>query len=212
MSNAARMGRGWPTPLANLFFQRVISPRMPLPTDQTPLYVDLDGTLIASDLFFESAALFIRQTPWKAPLIAWWLLKGRAHLKAQLARRVDIKIDRLPYRRSVLEFLKAQKKTGRRLILATGSNVHYAEQVAKHLGLFDAVLGSDNTTNRSGRNKLLAIQQQCPNGGFSYIGDSRKDLILWKEARQAFVVNHRLGLLRAATGVCTPTAVFEERR
>ena len=183
---------------------------MSQPVDQTPLYVDLDGTLIASDLLFVSLQRFVRQTPWKAFLIPWWLLKGRARLKAELARRVQINIEQLPYRPAILEFLRAQKRAGRRLILATGSNEHYANLVAKHLGLFDAVLASDETTNRSGRNKLLDIRAQCGPDGFSYIGDSRKDIILWKEARQAFVVDHRPGLLRAVRSVCTPVAVFSE--
>jgi len=184
--------------------------RMSQPADQTPLYVDLDGTLIADDLAFVSARLFWRQTPWKAWMMAPWLMKGRARLKWELAKRVKIPIDRLPYRKSVLDFLNEQKKKGRRLILATGSNETLARQVAGRLGLFDDVIASDQTTNRTGPRKLLAIRAQCGPDGFSYIGDSRKDLVIWKEARQVFVVDHRPGLLQKVKAFCEPVAVFSE--
>lgn len=39
-----------------------------------PLCVDLDGTLIKSDLLFESLACLLRKKPWLVPLVPFWVI------------------------------------------------------------------------------------------------------------------------------------------
>ena len=46
-----------------------------------PLVVDLDGTLIRSDLLIESFLLLIKQNPFNLFFVLLWLLKGKATLK-----------------------------------------------------------------------------------------------------------------------------------
>jgi hypothetical protein len=52
---------------------------------EPPLCVDLDGTLIAGDLLWEALLALLRQRPWLLLLVPLWLLRGKAHLKEQLA-------------------------------------------------------------------------------------------------------------------------------
>ena len=63
----------------------------------TPLCVDLDGTLIRSDLLFESLARLIKTQPWMLLAVPFWLLAGKAVLKRNLARRVSVDVESLPY-------------------------------------------------------------------------------------------------------------------
>src|SRR5690606_33548314 len=75
-------------------------PRSARPSMQrhdVPLCVDLDGTLIHSDLLVESAFALLRRNPFWLACFVVWLLRGRAHLKQEIARRARLDVARLPY-------------------------------------------------------------------------------------------------------------------
>ena len=173
-----------------------------------PLCVDLDGTLIATDLLWESTLALVRTRPFDLVLLPVWLRKGRANLKLQVMERTALDVASLPYRPEVIAFLKEQKQEGRRLVLATAAQERLARQVADHLGLFDEVLGSDAVRNLKGPVKLEALRQHYGATGFDYIGDSRADLPVWRSARQALLVSRSRRLRRQAEGVCTLHRVF----
>ena len=56
-----------------------------LTQELTPLYVDLDGTFIKSDMLLESLFSAIKSSPWVIIFILPWLCKGRAFLKMRLS-------------------------------------------------------------------------------------------------------------------------------
>ena len=62
-----------------------------------PLCVDLDGTLIRSDLLLESSLALLRRNPAYVFRFVGWLLKGKAHLKHEIAARTEIDASLLPY-------------------------------------------------------------------------------------------------------------------
>src|SRR5215467_8184332 len=115
-----------------------------------PLCVDLDGTLIRSDLLVESALNLLRTNPLYLFRYAGWLLRGRAHLKREIAERTTIDVATLPYEHRLLGWL-SEYAGSRPLILCTASDRRFAEAVAAHVGGFDGVLASDGVTNLSGR-------------------------------------------------------------
>jgi hypothetical protein len=55
-------------------------------SENVPLAVDLDGTLLRTDLLLESVFRFIKQKPWLSLLIPFWMLKGRAYLKRRISQ------------------------------------------------------------------------------------------------------------------------------
>lgn len=122
------------------------------------LYVDLDGTLIATDLLHESVLKLLRASPVQALRLPAWLIHGKAHFKQQIAQRVSIDPALLPYRTGVLELIRQARVEGRRVVLTTATDESLAQSVAQHLGLFDAVIASDGLTNLSGKRKLEAIR------------------------------------------------------
>ncbi len=156
--------------------------------NQYPLVVDLDGTLIRSDLLIESFMLLIKLNPLNLVLVFLWLLKGKAALKAEIAKRVDILVELLPYNLELIEYLRAQKAQGREIVLATASHQRYAHAVAEHLALFDDVLASDETRNLSGFTKRAALTERYGEKQYVYAGNAAVDLKVWDHSQAAVVV------------------------
>ncbi len=166
--------------------------------DSRPLCVDLDGSLIRSDLLYESILLLVRANFFSLFLLPLWLMRGKAHLKMQIARRVQPDVRLLPYRLHVLEMLKEEKAKGRKIILVTASPLSFARAVADHLGFFDAVEASSTTLNLSGQNKADHLTDAYGKGGFDYLGNGGADYPVWDEARYALIVGRDAAALRYA--------------
>jgi 4-hydroxybenzoate polyprenyltransferase/phosphoserine phosphatase len=167
-------------------------------SDSVALCVDLDGTLIHSDLLLESFLLLIKHNPLYLFLVPLWLLRGKAHLKAEIARRVQLDGSALPYTKPLLQWLQVQKAAGRPLWLCTASDMRLAQAVASHLGIFDGVLASDGQTNLSGGNKAAQLVAKFGEKGFDYCGNEHVDLAIWAKARSAIVVNASQAVHKAA--------------
>ncbi|SMH46959.1 4-hydroxybenzoate polyprenyltransferase [Mesorhizobium australicum] len=166
-------------------------PIMDARTDNTaiPLAVDLDGTLIATDLLWEGLFLLIRKNPlYLFAAIYWALSGGPARLKCEIAERIDIDPASLPYRPEVLARLREEHAAGRRLVLATGTPRKFADAIANHLGLFDLVLATDRLGNLTSKRKCAALEDAFGDGGFDYAGNSRHDLAVFDRARTALIV------------------------
>jgi len=163
-----------------------------------PLCVDLDGTLIKTDLLWEYLARLLRRNPLMIFAVLWWWSRGRARLKRQLARRLTVDPATLPYHPEFLAWLRAQRAAGRRLVLATASDIQMARPVADFVGLFDEVLGSDGRTNLRSGHKLKLLTEKFGVRGFDYAGNSTADYAVWRGARRAVVVNASPTVLKTA--------------
>ena len=153
------------------------------------LVVDLDGTLLRSDLLLESSIAFLREHPLSGFKPLFWLARGKAHLKQQLAARSEVDVTVLPYEPAVIEQLQEARAQGRRTVLATASDQQLALQIADHLQLFDDVLASDGHSNLSRTHKRDALVQAYGERGFDYLGNAHDDLVVWRAAHQAWLVN-----------------------
>lgn len=162
-----------------------------------PFVVDLDGTLLKSDLLFECAMAFVRSKPLQCLKPLAWLTHGKAYLKEQLAQSTDIDVATLPYDPDVLWMIEAQRNSGRKIVLATASHYSLAVRIAEHLQVFDEVLGTTLERNLSGTHKRDVLVTSYGEGGFDYVGNSFDDLPIWRSARQAFVVNPLPGVALA---------------
>jgi hypothetical protein len=150
-----------------------------------PLVIDLDGTLLQTDSLHESALQMIRSGPARLLQMPAWILRGKAHLKHQVASLTRINAAALPYNEPLLAWLREQRAQGRRLVLCTAADRSVAESVASHLALFDEVIATDGERNLAGVNKAMALESRFGTGGFDYAGNSRADLPVWSKARQA---------------------------
>lgn len=144
--------------------------------NETVLCVDLDGTLIKTDILVESALALVKSRPQDILRLPLWLSKGEANLKQKIADAVELDVESLPYNQDFLDYLRQEKAQGRKLVLATATNVKFANQISDHLGIFDQVVASDATENLAGKRKLEKLQGIFPNGNFDYAGNGKTDL------------------------------------
>ncbi len=159
-----------------------------------PVCVALDGTLVATPLLSERVALLFRQQPWLAVALPFWMLGGAAGLKRRVARTSKLDPAFLPYRRPLLAALSACREQGRRVVLAGAADPELAQQVAGHLGLFDAVHAADSSDAASAvRDTLRAAYPD----GFDFIGHSSADRALLEASTRGYLVGATSGTASA---------------
>lgn len=134
-----------------------------------PLVVDLEGTLLATNVTVESFFIFAKKNPLQLFRIPLWLTRGLAYLKQRLAEQAMPDVHTLPYRREVLAYLETEKQRGRKLILVTSADQAVARRIAEEIGLFDLVLASDGVTNLSAERKQDRCLKEFGPGGFVYL-------------------------------------------
>ena len=180
--------------------------------EQVPLVIDLDGTLVKSDLLIEGVLQLVRRNPLSALRMFAWLLRGKARFKEEIASRIELDASSLPYQAEVLRLAAAAKAQGRQVVLATAAAEKHAHAIARHTAVFDRVLSTGNGVNLSGRRKAELLVRIYGERGFDYAGNDRADLPVWKAARRAIVVNPAPGLLAAVRGANSEVErVFDDR-
>ncbi len=152
-----------------------------------PLCVDLDGTLIRTDLRLESVLHLVGRNPLLLFMLPVWLLRGRAALKAEIAARVELNPAALPYDMPLLNWLRTERARGRDLWLCTAANERLAAQIASHLGLFAGVLASEQGHFLSGRSKAQRLVELFGDGGFDYCGNEQRDPAVWQHVHARVV-------------------------
>jgi 4-hydroxybenzoate polyprenyltransferase len=153
-----------------------------------PLVVDLDGTLIASDLLIETAFSELGRRPHALVEMLAALKRGKAALKHRLAEPADFDPSTLPYDPQVLALIRKAKAEGRPVYLASASHGNLVGRVASYLGMFDGWFASDETTNLAGVKKAEQLVEAFGERGFDYIGNDTADLPVWKQAAKAFTI------------------------
>lgn len=151
------------------------------------LFVDLDGTLTPTDTLLESLIQLAKQSPRSLLRLPLWLAKGRAAFKSEIAARVRIAADRLPYRPALLGYLRRERAAGRRIVLATAAHASIAHDVSAHLGLFDAVIATERGANLKGPAKHAACRAMAGTN-YVYAGDSAADKPVWAGGQAAILV------------------------
>lgn len=179
---------------------------------QRPLCVDLDGTLINSDILFESLFALLKLNPFWIFFLPVWLMQGKAHLKAEIAARVEIDVTTLPYNQQMLAHLKQEKAAGRTLILVTATHNKFANQIAAHLGLFGEVIASDETTNLRAHIKSKRLVDAYGKGGYDYAGNAADDIIVWENSGEAIVVNPDRTAREWADKAPSSTLLLEDKK
>ena len=105
-------------------------PNLELENKDVPLCVDLDGTLVKTDMLFETCLKALKAKPWLLFVLPFWLARSRAYLKSRLASMVSFSPSLLPYNQEVLDLLAVEKANGRQVVLCTASNIKVAETIA----------------------------------------------------------------------------------
>ncbi len=160
--------------------------------------VDLDGTLIRTDLLLECAVRALKADPFLLLRMPAWILRGKAYLKKRMAEYATPDVTRLPYNKDLVQWLKRKKSEGAKIVLATAAWGGLAKRVADHLGIFDEIVATSEDVNLSGYAKAQKLVDRYGNGRFTYIGDSKKDIPVWRVSGKALTVADRQGVIQHA--------------
>lgn len=190
----------------------MVEPNNIVSTQQArPIIVDLDGTLIYSDMFQESAVKFFCKSPFKFLWAIFLFTKGKAALKAYFAQNTSCDPSTLPYNHEFISWLKVQKNSGRKVILCTGSHELIANSIAQFLGFIDEVIASTNTHNLIGKNKAIYLVRRFREGGFDYAGNSKSDVSVWEKACHGISVNASKSVIKSAHQACNIVLLFPKK-
>lgn len=174
---------------------------MPNHSDKNPICVDLDGTLIKTDLLYENFFAAIKASPILLFKVIWWLLGGKSHLKAKLAEAASIDYESIPLNKDVVSYVESQAKAGRDVYLATASHEVHAKAIVERLKLFKGYFATEDKRNLSGKNKAKTLIEKFGDKGFEYLGDSNADLDVWPHCSTAGVVSSSKSFLRRVSKV-----------
>ncbi len=164
------------------------------------LCVDLDGTLVHTDLLLESLLSLLRSRPFYIFFLPFWWFRGKAYLKNEIAVRVDFSEAYLPMNKDVVDHIVSARQSGAYVALVTGSHQSLADAISGGVaaGLFDEVKGTSGDINLTSTQKRDWLVERFGHKGFDYIGNDTDDLNVWPDANQALVVSSKHGVVKNA--------------
>ena len=175
-----------------------------------PLLLDLDRSLIRTDLLLETALAYLGSNPLGIFCLLGWLLGGRANVKRRLAEAVDLDVQLIPVHDEVAALAARAKREGREVYLVTASDELLATKIAARFPFLDGVISSDGTRNLKGSRKAEVVRNRFPDG-FDYVGDSHADIHVWRHAREIIVVEPSASVLRSVNSLRKPTSVIARK-
>lgn len=172
--------------------------------------VDLDGSLIRTDLLHESLLALLISRPLALLALLPLLFRGKAVFKRALSEKITPDLQGVPLNEELLGWLQERHVQGARLLLYSASDASLVQPIAERVGLFESAAGSDGRLNLSGRAKHDAIAA-AHGADFTYVGDSRADLPIWSRCRSAVLVGNVARLRRRLAVEVEVVAEFPSR-
>ena len=170
---------------------------------QKILCVDLDGTLVNTDMLWESFLFHLKKNPLVFFYAIFWLLfQGKSGLKRNLAKNFDFEPKLLPYNQQIISFIQEQKSKGYTVWLVSASYETIVKKIYEFLSdkLFDGYyatglsssIGSTDKTdknilNLASKNKSEFLDSIFGPAGYDYIGNSSADIKVWNSCDTAYI-------------------------
>ncbi|MEM9435991.1 MAG: UbiA family prenyltransferase [Pseudomonadota bacterium] len=158
---------------------------------KAPLYLDVDGTFLKTDLLLEALWAGLGQAPLETLKACWRHFRRPAALKAALSEIVTLRYDLMPVRKEIADIAEAAKSDGHPVGLASASDATMVKGLAATHGYSGRVFASDGSTNLKGAAKAEALIAAHGERGFIYAGDSAVDGEVWVHAQAAIMVGER---------------------
>lgn len=165
-------------------------------TEQIPLCVNPDGTVFRTNLLLESSLRLLTQEPLSLRGILRWTLRSQSASRPELAAPRAPGFASLPVNRDFLAFLKQEHDHGRKLILVTAAGMKTAQAMAEPFGLFDGVIGGQETVGHDKTNLAGLLQERFGAKQYDYACSGWGDIAARKAARKVIIVSNNV--VRAA--------------
>tara|TARA_E500000178_G_scaffold336604_1_gene374783 strand:+ start:88 stop:642 length:555 start_codon:yes stop_codon:yes gene_type:complete len=171
------------------------------------LFVDLDGTLIKEDLSDLAFLHSLKKFPIKTLFYLFvFLFRGKSYLKNKISKNFDIPFKNLTFNKAAIDFINEQKNRHRVVYLISGSHQILVDQMSRHLNIFFESFGTKENFNMVGYNKVRFIKENLNIHDFDYLGNSYKDIPIWKYTKKAIHTNSSQQLIKTIK-----TLEFEDR-
>ena len=174
------------------------------------LVLDVDGTLLRTDLLYESfwAALGHDFAATLCAAAANWQRPER--LKRALINIARPRIGLLPVRDALLALAREAVEAGRSVHLVSGSNQELVDELASFLELPGSHFGSDFDRNLTDATKATFLKDQFGAGGYDYVGNAHADLKSWASARKIIAVDPNAALKKEIEALVKPVEIITD--
>jgi len=163
--------------------------------DNKILFVDLDGTLIKEDLSDLAFVYSLKNYPFKTLFYLFiFLFRGKPYLKENISKNFTVPFANLTFNKAALNFVKEEKNKHTVIYLISGSHQILVDQMDKFLNHFLESFGTKDNFNMVGSNKVKFIKENLKIYDFDYLGNSHKDLPIWKYTKRALHTNASIEL------------------
>lgn len=154
-----------------------------------PLVLDVDGTLLRTDMLYETFWAGLGQAPVETLKAAFRYFSDPAKLKTRLAELTSVRTDLMPVNKEVMTAARTAKAQGRDVVLASASHESLVKQLAADHGFSDRVFATTEGHNLKGSAKAKALVEAYGEEGFDYAGNDTVDQEVWAHADRALVVD-----------------------
>lgn len=161
------------------------------PAKIRPLCVDLDGTILRGDSFWEQVFALARQSPLLVLRLLALTPRGKASVKAHLAELPMPEWSSFNVDEKLVAWLRTERATGRPVHLVTGAHRAVAHLARENLDCFDAVHCTTADLNLTSTRKAALLCELHGAGGFDYAGNSSADLAVWQQSHLAIACHAR---------------------
>lgn len=174
-----------------------------------PIFVELDLVLTRVSTLAESVWGALVTRPGSIfRLLGEFARHGKGRFKEALDAVFTPDPQTLPYNTELLEYLRVQKREGRRIYLATSATREVARLVSQHLDLFDDVIAFDANSDRRADGKLSAMAALAGSREFCYVGLAPQSARIWKACGSAVVVAASSRSAQEIEALCHVERVF----
>jgi phosphoserine phosphatase len=118
-----------------------------------------------------------------------FLFKGKPYLKDKISKNFDVPFEGLTFNKAALDYIREVKNRHRVVYLISGSHQILVDQMGKYLNIFFESFGTKNNFNMVGINKVQFIKESLKIHDFDYLGNSYKDLPIWKYTKRTIHTN-----------------------
>ena len=161
------------------------------------LFVDLDGTLINEDLSNLAFSHSLKNFPFKTLFyLLVFLFKGKPYLKYKISKYFTIPFENLTFNKAAFDFVRDARNRNRAVYLISGSHQILVDQMAKYFNFFYESFGTRDNFNMVGSNKVQFIKEKLKIDDFDYLGNSHKDLPIWRYTKRAIHTNATKELIK----------------
>ena len=110
-------------------------------------------------------------------------------MKGKISKNFNIPFENLTFNKAAFDFIREVKNRHRVVYLISGSHQVLVDQMGKYLNIFFESFGTRDNFNMVGNNKVQFIKENLNIHDFDYLGNSHKDLPIWKYTKRAIHTN-----------------------